>query len=98
MTQPNPNPESEKHAELESLPRDEGGPVFAEPWQAQAFAIAVRLSAEGYFTWKEWANALAAELAAGSGKPGHFQRTHQHTCVIRTPRSLGRCLSPYAPR
>lgn len=49
--------------ELQSLPRDENGPVFAEPWQAQAFALAVRLSAEGYFTWKEWADALAAELA-----------------------------------
>lgn len=55
-------------AELESLPRDEGGPVFAEPWQAQAFAIAVRLSAEGYFTWKEWADALAAALAAASAR------------------------------
>jgi cobaltochelatase CobN len=49
--------------ELQRLPRDESGPVFAEPWQAQAFAIAVRLSAQGYFTWKEWADALAAELA-----------------------------------
>jgi len=48
---------------LPKLPQDEGGPIFAEPWQAQAFAIAVRLSAHGYFTWKEWADALAAELA-----------------------------------
>ena len=47
---------------LPALPRDEGGPVFAEPWQAQAFALAVRLSAEGYFTWKEWSSALAEEL------------------------------------
>ncbi len=51
-------------AALPALPRDEGGPVFAEPWQAQAFAIAVRLSALGYFSWKEWAAALASELAA----------------------------------
>jgi nitrile hydratase accessory protein len=48
---------------LPRIPRDEAGPVFAEPWQAQAFAIAVRLSAQGYFTWNEWAAALAAELA-----------------------------------
>jgi nitrile hydratase accessory protein len=54
------------HEELESLPRDAGGPVFAEPWQAQAFALAVRLSAQGHFTWKEWAAALAAELAAAA--------------------------------
>ena len=45
------------------LPRDEDGPVFAEPWQAQAFAIAVRLSRAGYFTWSEWAEALSTELA-----------------------------------
>lgn len=52
--------------DLPKLPRDEGGPVFAEPWQAQAFAIAVRLSAQGYFTWKEWAAALSEELAAAA--------------------------------
>ena len=40
--------------------------MFAEPWQAQAFALAVRLSAQGHFTWKEWAEALAAELAAAA--------------------------------
>lgn len=49
--------------ELQSLPRDEDGPVFAEPWQAQAFALAVRLSAQGHFTWNEWAETLATELA-----------------------------------
>ncbi len=53
-------------AALPLLPRDEGGPVFAEPWEAQAFALAVRLSAQGYFTWKEWAAALAEELAMAS--------------------------------
>ena len=37
-------------------------PVFAEPWQAQAFALAVKLSEQGHFTWKEWTEALAAEL------------------------------------
>ena len=58
-------------ASLPSLPRDQGGPVFAEPWQAQAFALAVRLSAQGYFTWKEWAAVLADELksAADRGHP-----------------------------
>jgi len=49
-------------AELPALPRDEAGPVFAEPWQAQAFALAVKLSEAGHFTWKEWAEALGAEL------------------------------------
>ena len=45
-------------------------PVFAEPWQAQAFALAVRLSEQGYFTWGEWAAALAAELKAAEPDDG----------------------------
>lgn len=57
-----PDPTSEKLAALPQLPRDEGGPVFAEPWQAQAFALAVKLSEQGHFTWKEWAAALAEEI------------------------------------
>ena len=59
---------SEHLSDLPRLPRDEGGPVFAEPWQAQAFALAVRLSAQGYFTWKEWAAALAEELKAAADR------------------------------
>ena len=63
-----------------SMPRDEGGPVFAEPWQAQAFALAVRLSAQGHFTWKEWAAALATELkaAADRGEPDDGSRYYEH--------------------
>jgi nitrile hydratase accessory protein len=41
-------------------------PIFAEPWEAQAFALAVKLSEQGYFTWKEWSEALAAEIKAAS--------------------------------
>ena len=59
-------------------PSDE--PVFAEPWQAQAFAMAVRLSAEGYFTWAEWAAALAKELKAATarGEPDDGTRYYEH--------------------
>jgi nitrile hydratase accessory protein len=56
-------------AQLKALPRlplDEGGPVFSEPWQATAFALAVQLSAAGHFTWKEWAATLADESKAAS--------------------------------
>ena len=49
---------------LPRLPRDDRGPKFAEPWQAQAFAMAVKLNAEGHFTWTEWCDALGAELKA----------------------------------
>ena len=51
-------------AALARLPRDEAGPVFAEPWEAEAFALAVQLSASGYFTWSEWSIALGEELRA----------------------------------
>jgi len=53
------------------LPRDTGpdAPVFAEPWQAQAFALAVALNERGLFTWSEWAAQLSGELA----KPGAAQ-------------------------
>ena len=43
-------------------PHDEGGPVFAEPWQAQAFALAVQLSESGLFTWKEWTKTISEEI------------------------------------
>ena len=44
------------------LPRDADGPVFAEPWQAEAFAMTIRLHEAGCFTWPEWAETLAAVL------------------------------------
>jgi nitrile hydratase accessory protein len=72
--------DSDRLSELPPLPRDEGGPVFAEPWQAQAFALAVRLSEQGYFTWKEWAATLAEELkaAADRGEPDDGSRYYEH--------------------
>jgi nitrile hydratase accessory protein len=65
---------------LSSLPRDESGPVFKEPWQATAFALAVRLSQQGHFTWKEWAAALAEELkaAADRDEPDDGSRYYEH--------------------
>ncbi|WP_372786175.1 nitrile hydratase accessory protein [Phenylobacterium sp.] len=56
---------------LPRLPRDEAGPVFAEPWQAQAFALALQLHAQGAYTWTEWAQALSERLmAAGPDDDG----------------------------
>lgn len=76
MNPRNPIRQSEQLEALPRLPRDEGGPVFAEPWQATAFALAVRLSADGQFTWKEWAAALAEELKADElrGEPDDGSR------------------------
>jgi nitrile hydratase accessory protein len=50
------------------IPRAAAGPVFAAPWQAQAFAIAVALYEGGLFTWSEWTATLADEI-------GHAQRS-----------------------
>ena len=47
---------------LADLPRDDEGPVFREPWEAQAFAMALSLHERGLFTWTEWAAALADEI------------------------------------
>jgi nitrile hydratase accessory protein len=80
MSEPGPLPDSAGLFDLPRLPRDEGGPVFAEPWQAQAFALAVKLSEQGHFTWKEWAQSLAEELqsAARRGEPDDGSRYYEH--------------------
>lgn len=52
--------------EIPSLPREEAGPVFAAPWEAQAFAMTLELHRKGLFTWREWADALASEIAAAT--------------------------------
>ena len=52
--------------ELPGLPREGSEPVFAAPWEAQAFAMALALHERGAFTWKEWAATLAEAIAAGS--------------------------------
>ena len=72
--------EAEPLAALPHLLRDDGGPVFAEPWQAQAFALTVRLSEQGHFTWNEWAAALARELqaAADDGEPDDGSHYYEH--------------------
>ncbi len=80
MSAPEPQTTSRSLAELPALPRDEAGPVFAEPWQAQAFALAVKLSEAGHFTWKEWAQALGAELkrAEDAGEPDDGRQYYRH--------------------
>ena len=65
---------------LEDLPRDKEGPVFREPWEAQAFAMALTLHERGLFTWKEWAAALADEIkrAQASGDPDKGDTYYRH--------------------
>jgi nitrile hydratase accessory protein len=58
-----------KLSDSERLPKDHDGPVFAEPWEAQAFAMAVKLNEAGVFQWGEWAETLGAELKAHPDRP-----------------------------
>ena len=67
-------------AGMPGIPRDEGGPVFREPWEAQAFALAVALNARSLFTWTEWAAALGEEIkrAQAAGDPDLGNTYYRH--------------------
>jgi nitrile hydratase accessory protein len=62
------------------IPRDEGAPVFREPWEAQAFAMAVALNQRGLFTWGEWAAVLGEEIkrAQAAGDPDLGTTYYRH--------------------
>jgi nitrile hydratase accessory protein len=62
------------------IPRDDDGPVFREPWEAQAFAMALMLHQRGLFAWNEWADALAREIkrAQASGDPDTGETYYRH--------------------
>ena len=80
---------------LPRLPRDGDGVLFAEPWQAQAFALAVDLSRSGRFTWPEWAGTLGAVLAeaAARGEPDDGSQYWQHWLVALERLVLAKGLS-----
>ncbi|MDR6451843.1 nitrile hydratase accessory protein [Variovorax paradoxus] len=62
------------------MPRDADGPVFNAPWEAQAFAMTLALHERGLFTWVEWAEALAAQIAAAqaAGDPDTGNTYYRH--------------------
>ena len=78
---------------LPGIPRDADGPVFAAPWQAQAFAMAVKLQAQGVFTWGEWAEEIARVIASAvaSGDPdlGDTYYNHWLTALERISEKKG---------
>jgi nitrile hydratase accessory protein len=65
---------------LPALPRDKDGPVFNQPWEAKAFALAVRLSEAGCFTWPEWVKIFSQEIktAQERGDPDLGDTYYQH--------------------
>ena len=65
---------------IPTIPRDSDGPVFREPWEAQAFAMTLALYKRGLFTWPEWAEALADEIkrAQAAGDPDTGDTYYRH--------------------
>lgn len=63
-----------------SIPRDAEGPVFREPWEAQAFAMTLALYDRGLFKWPEWAAMLGAEIkrARERGDPDTGETYYHH--------------------
>jgi nitrile hydratase accessory protein len=67
-------------AAVPGIPHDAEGPVFREPWEAQAFAMALALHARGLFTWSEWASTLGGEIkrAQAAGDPDTGTTYYRH--------------------
>ena len=67
-------------ASVPGVPHDASGPVFREPWEAQAFAMTLALHERGLFSWKEWADALAIEIrrAQARGDPDTGETYYHH--------------------
>jgi len=65
---------------IESIPRDKSGPVFNAPWEAEAFAMTLALYEKGVFTWPQWAEVLADEIAQAqsNGDPDLGDTYYQH--------------------
>jgi nitrile hydratase accessory protein len=62
------------------IPRDQEGPVFREPWEAQAFAMTLALRERGLFTAAEWSAALDEEIrrAQAAGDPDTGETYYRH--------------------
>ena len=67
-------------AAVPGIPRDPDSPVFREPWEAQAFAMAVALHARGLFAWSEWTAVLGDEIkrAQANGDPDTGETYYRH--------------------
>jgi nitrile hydratase accessory protein len=90
------------------IPRDDAGPVFGAPWEAQAFAITLALEEQGVFDWEEWAEALGQEirLAQEAGDPdlgdtyfAHWLRALERLVAgkqLTTAEALARCRDAWA--
>jgi nitrile hydratase accessory protein len=58
---------------IPSIPGDETGRTFDAPWQAQAFALVVRLNKAGHFGWDEWVRVFSQEIARSPSRAGESE-------------------------
>ena len=87
---------------LKGFPLEDDSPVFREPWEAQAFGMALALYERGLFTWDEWAQALSAQILAAQaqGDPDLGNTYYRHWLAaiealvsvkgVSSPEELGR--------
>ena len=87
---------------LKGLPVEDDSPVFREPWEAQAFGMALALYERGLFTWDEWAQALSEQILAAQaqGDPDLGNTYYRHWLAaiealvsvkgVSSPEELGR--------
>lgn len=61
-------------------PKDDEGPVFNQPWEAQAFGLVLALHQQGHFSWNEWADTLSAAIkrAQQAGDPDLGNTYYHH--------------------
>jgi nitrile hydratase accessory protein len=80
VTSGEPTPAEGAPVAVPEMPSDSGGPVFGEPWEAQAFAITLALHRRGLFTWTEWSSRLVAEIkrAQAGGDPDTGVTYYRH--------------------
>jgi nitrile hydratase accessory protein len=83
---------------IPSIPQDAQGPVFREPWEAQAFAMTLALHERGEFTWSEWAEALSDAIAEegnrGDADTGENYYRHWMTALERIAARKGLVSAP----
>lgn len=80
-------------ADLPGIPKDQDGPTFREPWEAEAFALAIKLHEAGHFGWDEWAATLSEEIksaqAGGDADLGDAYYSHWLAALERLCREKG---------
>ena len=80
---------------VQSIPRNDEGPVFREPWEAQAFALALSLNERGVFSWNEWAAALGDEIKKAQARRRSRYRRDLLSSLARDARAHRRRKRPH---